>query len=100
MPTPGAETDRLRDLHDAFTWELNATIGEGREDLVAAFVADYPAQALQEITRDRLPGCGRPRESGGIAVARVAQPPPDRFLLKVSRWIRWICCRRSNVDST
>ena len=40
MPTLGDETDRLRDLHDAYSWELNAAIGEGREDLVAGLVDD------------------------------------------------------------
>ena len=93
MPTLGGETERLRDLHDAYTWELNAAIGEGREDLVAGLVDDYLAEAVHEMAWDRRSECGGPRGSGGIAVAMAAQSPPDRFRLKTVRWIRWICCR-------
>ena len=54
MPTLGGETERLRDLHDAYIWELNAAIGEGREDLVAELVEDHLADAMHEMSGGHL----------------------------------------------
>ena len=65
MPTLGDDTDRLSDLHDAYTWEVNAAIGEGREDLVAALVDDYLAEAMQEMS-----GSVRTSRSGGFLPLR------------------------------
>jgi len=58
MPTLGDETARLRQLHDDYTWELNAAVTEGREDLIAGLIDDYLADALHEMELTRLPGQG------------------------------------------
>jgi hypothetical protein len=34
LPTQRDETERLRDLHEDYAWQVNAAIGEDREDLV------------------------------------------------------------------
>jgi hypothetical protein len=77
----------------AYTWELNAAIGEGRQDLVAGLVDDYVAQAFPEMAGDRGPESGWPSGSGGIGVALAAEPPPDPFRFRASRWISWLCGR-------
>lgn len=53
-------TDRLRDLHDAYVWEVNAAIEEGREDLVWRLVDDYTEAAVREMRADYASPCERP----------------------------------------
>ena len=50
---------RLRDLHDLYVWEINAAVGEGREDLVWTLADDYFDQAMRAMT-DAMPACERP----------------------------------------
>jgi hypothetical protein len=54
------ETDLLRELHDAYVWEVNAAVGEGRMDLVWRLVDEYTDRALRLIAEMESPGCGRP----------------------------------------
>ena len=96
MPTLGDETARLSDLHDAYIWEVNAAIGEGREDLLAALEEDYLAEAMREMVRDR----GRNSRSGGFPVAVAAKSPPDRLRLKTFRWIGRIGRRQGERPTT
>jgi hypothetical protein len=70
-----AETDRLRELHDSYVWEVNAAVGEDRLDLVRQLADDYVDRALLLITADEAPGCGRP---GCTVCARLEQRPPER----------------------
>jgi hypothetical protein len=65
------ETERLRELHDDYVWELNAAVAEGREDLICALVDDYLAASMHEMSGAR---CG----SDGIAIARPSAPSPQR----------------------
>lgn len=69
-----AETDRLRELHDSYVWEVNAAVGEDRLDLVRQLADDYVDRALLLITADEPPGCGRP---GCTVCARLEQRPPE-----------------------
>jgi hypothetical protein len=69
-----AETDQLRELHDAYVWKVNAAVAEGRMDLVWQFADEYTDEALRLMTALHPPGCGRPgcaicaRGSSGPAV--------------------------------
>lgn len=38
---------RLRELQDHYTEAVNAAVAEGREDVVAGLVADYPDAAVR-----------------------------------------------------
>jgi hypothetical protein len=60
VPAPGDETARLRELHDAYVWEVNAAIGEGREDIVWRLVDQYLDAAMREMTAGLGTGCDRP----------------------------------------
>jgi hypothetical protein len=60
MPAQGDEGHRLRDLHDAYVWEVNSAIEEGREDLVWRLVDDYLVQAMAEMTGAYADACERP----------------------------------------
>jgi hypothetical protein len=50
----------LRELHDAYVWEINAAVGEDRMDLVWRLADEYTDRALQLIAAAETPGCGRP----------------------------------------
>ena len=64
------DQEQLRALHDAYTWEVNAAVGEGRIDLVWELADEYLDKALELITAGEPTGCGgvdcmvcqRPRE--------------------------------------
>ena len=60
MPAQGDEVKRLRDLHDEYVWEVNAAIGEGRDDIVRRLVDDYVDQAMKILSDAYLDACGRP----------------------------------------
>jgi hypothetical protein len=60
MPAQGDEAQRLRELHDAYTWEVNAAIAEGREDLVWRLVDEYLESAMFMLTEGYGSGCTRP----------------------------------------
>jgi hypothetical protein len=54
------DVQRLRDLHDFYVWEVNAAIGEGREDLVRQLADDYFDSAMQAIAHAHPTACERP----------------------------------------
>jgi len=69
MTTDADPAGRLQVLHETYVWEVNAAIGEGREDLVWKLVDDYLAEAMQAMTDGFDPNCTRPD------CAICAQPP-------------------------
>jgi hypothetical protein len=71
-------TDRLRELHDEYAWEVNAAIAEGREDLVWRLVDDY-AEAALRVMAGVFDGnaCERP----GCAMCTRPAPRP-----RTRRW--------------
>jgi hypothetical protein len=77
--TGDMSTDRLRELHDEYAWEVNAAISEGREDLVWRLVDDYVEAAMREMTGDYGSGCDRPD-----CTMCVRPPRPPR-----RRWFRF-----------
>jgi hypothetical protein len=54
------DTDLLRELHEAYVWEVNAAVGEDRMDLVWRLSDEYADVALQLLTAMESSGCGRP----------------------------------------
>ena len=78
-----SDQDQLLALHDAYVWEVNAAVGEGRMDLVWRLVDSYMDEALAMMSADTS-GCGRP----GCTMCGRAAPPtvaPHR-----RRWFRRI----------
>jgi hypothetical protein len=77
--------EQLRELHDAYVWEVNAAVGEDRLDLVWRLADEYLDRALQLVTGDEATGCGR---SDCTVCARAEAPrgaPPRGGRL---RWRR------------
>lgn len=74
MPPAGDETARLRELHDEYVWQVNAAIGEGREDIVWRLVDQYLDEAMREMTAGFGPGC----EHIDCAVCARPRPAPTR----------------------
>jgi hypothetical protein len=74
---------RLRDLHDVYVWEVNAAVGEGREDLVQRLVDEYFDAAIQMMNELYGDACDRPD------CAICAQPAaPNRPVPRRRRWWR------------
>ena len=70
-------SDRLRELHEDYVWQLNSAVGEGREDLVWRLVDDYTEAALRLMVAEYGAGCARP----GCPMCeptRRASPAPAR----------------------
>jgi len=79
-----SDSERLRALHDAYVWEVNAAVGEGRLDLVERLADDYLDEALRLLTSGEI-ACGTP----DCAVCQGYRPLPV-----VSRRRRWRRLRR------
>src|SRR4051812_46779537 len=50
MAAAERDTQRLRELHEYYVWQVNAAVGEGRDDLVAELADQYLEDALAELT--------------------------------------------------
>jgi hypothetical protein len=55
-----ADQQQLRELHDAYVWEVNAAVGEDRLDLVWHLADDYMDRALRLLSEGEPPTCGSP----------------------------------------
>ena len=56
MIEPVSENQQLTRLHEAYVWQVNAAVGEGRMDLVEELVDQYMQEALELMTAEALPG--------------------------------------------
>jgi len=54
MPTHKDETERLRELHEDYAWQVNAAVSEGREDLIGRLSDEYLLKAMQLMAGERL----------------------------------------------
>ena len=54
-----ADSEQLRELHDAYAWEVNAAVEEDRLDLVWQLADNYLDEALRLITGGEPAGCDR-----------------------------------------
>ena len=77
------ETDVLRELHDAYVWEINAAVGEDRMDLVWRLADEYLGKALQLMAAMETPACGR-AECVICARSSSAMTAPGRH-----SWLGW-----------
>jgi len=60
MSADDEQAGRLRELHDAYVWSVNAAVAEGRDDLVAELADEYTVEALRIMTEHCAPACDRP----------------------------------------
>jgi len=72
--------EQLRELHDTYTWEVNAAVGEGRLDLVSLLADEYLDRAMELIVGGEPTRCARE----DCAVCHRPRPAPS-----VSRRRRW-----------
>jgi hypothetical protein len=77
------DIDVLRELHDAYAWEVNAAVGEDRMDLVWRLAAEYTDRALQLMTAAESPECGR---AGCVICARSTGQVRSRRRDRLGRW--------------
>ncbi|QWZ07344.1 hypothetical protein KRR39_18060 [Nocardioides panacis] len=68
------DQEQLQELHDAYVWEVNAAVGEGRPDLVSRLADDYVDRALELLTAGAPTPCGR----GDCAICRQPRPAHGR----------------------
>ena len=74
------DKEQLQELHDAYVWEVNAAVGEGRPDLVWQLADAYLDQALELMTAGMPTDCGRPD------CAICQQPHPARTRPRRRAW--------------
>ena len=43
-------TERLKQLHDAYAWEVNAAVARGEDQLIAWLVSQFEDEALRIMT--------------------------------------------------
>jgi hypothetical protein len=60
MSADDDQAARLRELHDAYVWDVNAAVAAGRDDLVAELADEYAAEALRMMTDQYGQACDRP----------------------------------------
>ena len=66
--------EQMQELHDAYVWEVNAAVGEGRTDLVWQLADAYMDEALSLMTADVPTTCGR----GDCAICQQSKAAPAR----------------------
>ena len=66
--------EQFSELHDAYVWEVNAAVGEGRLDLVWQLADEYLDQALELMTG------GEPTGSAG-GLRRLPEASPSTLHL-------------------
>ncbi len=52
---PVTGNEQLARLHEAYVWQVNAAVAEGRMDLVEELVNQYTEEALELMTAEALP---------------------------------------------
>jgi hypothetical protein len=87
MPADDEQTARLRELHDAYVWAVNAAVAEGRDDLVAELADGYEVEALRIMTEGFTSACDRP--------GCVHAPRPPIAARHHRGWLRLLGIRRA-----
>jgi hypothetical protein len=81
LPAHDDADGRLRELHDEYVWEVNAAVGEGREDLVRPLADEYLDAAMRMVSDLYGASCGRP--DCAVCTRPAVAPRP------VPLWTRW-----------
>jgi hypothetical protein len=87
MPAHEDVDGRLRDLHDEYVWEVNAAVGEGREDLIRRLVDEYFDAAMRMMSAQYGGTCGRP---DCAVCARPAVPARSESPRRAPWWRRFL----------
>jgi hypothetical protein len=101
LPTYAQETRRLRELHETYAWQVNAAIGEGREEIVRQLCDDFLSRALEIMSAGQtsvscpLPDCPTCSGAGSRRGAEHSPFPPQRHVPAAEtrkppklRWLR------------
>jgi hypothetical protein len=80
LPTYAQETRRLRELHETYAWQVNAAIGEGREEIVRQLCDDFLSQALEIMSAGQTSvGCLQPDCPTCTDAGTGTHPEPSPF---------------------
>jgi hypothetical protein len=77
IPVDG-ETQRLRELHELYVWQVNAAVEEGRDDLVEQLADEYLEAAVAELAAGRAPLAGTDADHADTADGPAAAVTPVR----------------------
>ena len=77
IPVDG-ETQRLRELHELYIWQVNAAVEEGRDDLVAELADEYLAAAVAELAAGRPATEATDSDDVAPRTGLTASPPSSR----------------------
>jgi hypothetical protein len=86
MSADHEQTAKLRELHDAYVWAVNAAVARGRDDLVAELADEYTTEALRMMAEQASPGCDRPD--------CLHAPRPQTTPRRRGGWLRRFALRR------
>ena len=91
------ETQRLRELHELYVWQVNAAVEEGRDDLVEQLADEYLEEALAELARSRPDGtdaaCVQPANLLGTGAWEVVESRPSQSPTRHVPWWRRLLAR-------
>jgi hypothetical protein len=86
ITVPDDADGRLRELHDEYVWEVNAAVGEGREDLVRQLVDDYLDAAMRMMSELYGGTCERP----DCAICARPAVPTAPLARRTAWWRRFL----------
>jgi hypothetical protein len=78
VPADSEQTVRLRELHDAYVWKVNAAVAEGRDDLVRRLSDEYVDEAARLLAETLPPDTACRREPCETCAGLRPRPPPRR----------------------
>jgi hypothetical protein len=80
LPTYAQETRQLRELHEMYAWQVNAAIGEGREDIVRQLCDDFLGRALEIMSAGQTAvACLQPECPACAALGHTPEGEPSPF---------------------
>lgn len=77
MAAVDRETQRLRELHEFYVWQVNAAVAEGRDDLVAELADQYLEDAMAELTASSPDAHAPESRPTGARTEELAVGPPE-----------------------
>ena len=90
------ETQRLRELHEFYVWQVNAAVEEGRDDLIAELADEYLEVALAELAAARPADVGTGAPTSDPVGLDDAPDPGGVGAADAGRW-EVVDCRPEHV---